>query len=72
MRSSKALLSTIEVISASGLRGERRLHVGDLLLDRAFGLGEDHLAVRLDLAAGVVKALLHRLPEGVRGGRMDA
>ena len=70
MTSSKALLSTIEVISASGLRGKRCLHVGDLLLDRAFGLGEDHLAICLDLGAGVVEALLHRLPERVRGRGM--
>src|SRR5262249_31057529 len=35
-----------------GLGGERGLHVGLLLGDRALGLGEEHLAIRLDLAAG--------------------
>ena len=54
-----------------GLARERRLHVGDLLLDRSFGLGEDHLAIGLDLGAGVVEALLHRLPERVRRARNE-
>ena len=50
-----------------GIARERRLLIGDLLLDRPFRLREDHLAIRLDLGAGVVEALLHRLPERVRG-----
>ena len=48
-----------------GLARQRRLLVGDLLFDRPLGLGEDHLAIRLHLRAGVIEALLDRLPERV-------
>ena len=54
-----------------GLAGDCSLHVGGLLLDRALSLGEDHLAIRLNLAAGVVETLLDGLPEGVRRRGMD-
>ena len=54
------------------LGGERGLHVGDLLL----GI-EPSVCVKIIwqfawiLRAGIVEALLHRLPEGVRRRRMD-
>ena len=47
--------------------GERRIDVGQLFLNRHVRVGEDHLTVGLDLAAGVFEAFLDRLPEFVRG-----
>ena len=44
-----ALLSTNDVIKASGLRANGRLHIGDLLFDRAFRLHKDELTFRPDL-----------------------
>src|SRR3712207_7544670 len=55
---------TLSLHDALPISGERGLHVGRLLLDRALRLGEDHLAIGLDLLAGVLEALLDRLPEG--------
>ena len=45
--------SATKLIKGGRLGGQGGAHVGDLLLDRAFGLGEDHLAIGLQLGAGV-------------------
>ena len=56
---------------AVGLLRDGGLQVVELLLEVAVLLQEDHLAVGLDLGAGLVHALLHRLPEDVRRRRMQ-
>ena len=55
---------------AVGLLRDRRLEVVELFLKVAVLLQEHHLAVGLDLAAGLVHAFLHGLPEDVGRVRM--
>ena len=54
------------VMMMIGLLRDGCLEVVELLLKVAVLLQEHHLAVGLDLAAGLVHALFHRLPEDVR------
>ena len=55
---------------AIGLLRDRRLEVVELFLKAAVLLQEYHLAVGLDLAASLVHAFLHGLPEDVGRVRM--